>query len=178
MREQNTINLITVIFISVLASLIVSTSVWTLETHELIITYYDIYVALAVAGIAVVIEGLIYKNLFYISSGILLTFIIISFYYYNVSVSVDQYLQKLFSDNEINMNISKKLYTYYEDKIEKLKNNVNNQNELNILKREELKMKLIKGNMKQINKINNLIKKLINQEILSSHEMAYIDSIQ
>lgn len=88
--KGDTLNLITVIIISLLASLIVSTYVWTLDTNEIVITYYDIYSALAVAGLAVVIEGLIYKNILYISSGIILILIIIALYKYSVNVSIDQ----------------------------------------------------------------------------------------
>jgi Na+-transporting NADH:ubiquinone oxidoreductase subunit NqrC len=178
MREGNTLNLITVVIISLLASLIVSTSVWTLDTNEIVITYYDIYSALAVAGLAVVIEGLIYKNILYISSGIILILIIIALYKYSVNVSMDQYLQKLFSNNETNKKISKKIGTEYSNKMETLKQNVTNHDDANIVKREELKLKLIRGNMKHINKINELIKKLINNEVLNANDLAYIDSIQ
>ena len=62
--------------------------------------------------------------------------------------------------------------------METLKQNVTNHDDANIVKREEHKLKLIRGNMKHINKINELIKKLINNEVLNANDLAYIDSIQ
>ena len=178
MREGNSIKLITVIVISLLASLVVSTSIWTLDIGDIVISYYDIYVAFMVASIAVILEGIIYKNILYIISGISLTIIMICLYYNSVYISLDQYLQKLYSDNKTHYKISKKIGSEYDTIMQQNKNNISTHHEEMKLKKDEMKLQIIKAHIKYTNKTNEIIKKIIDDKELSSNDINYIESLQ